>query len=219
MHKLVLDLEMCDKVKREFRPQVGKMCEIIQIGAVLLDDNNNEIIRFETYVKPRYSVIRQVITDLTHIEEKHVIGAPDIEEAMQRLCNIIIDNDNTILCTWSDSDVNVISKELEIKNIHNEIISKLCENYFDIQKDFNEKVNIQNRINLTKALNMVGIDFEGKEHGALADAVNTAKLYKEMQDNENIQNIIANIEELMTEKECTTTLGSMFDFSQFNIGG
>jgi len=27
----------------------------------------------------------------------------------------IIDNDNTILCTWSDSDVNVISKELEIK--------------------------------------------------------------------------------------------------------
>ena len=217
MYKLVIDLEMCDFVKKQYVKEVGKFTEIIQIGAVLLDENDKQINQFSTYVKPRYSILRRHISDLTGIEEKHLASAPDIEIAFNNMCDILPDIDNTLLCTWSDTDIRVIETEMRIKSIHNKNISKLCENTFDIQEDFNKRVNIKNRLNLAKALNMVGITFEGREHGALADAINTANLYVEMQNGMNVQSVINNIKELMTEKECSTTLGNMFDFSKFNL--
>ena len=216
-YKLVIDLEMCDKVKPQFKQKAGRMHEIIQIGAVLLDRNNNEVKRFSTYVKPEYSVISKNITNLTCITNEDVEDAPNIEQALNSLVDILIEPDKTTLCTWSNSDTKAIKAELNIKNIQNNIIMGLCDSYFDIQKDFNNKVRINNRINLTKALELVGLDFEGKAHGALADAINTAKLYKAMQDDTHVQKVIKNVEDLMTEKPCTSNIGSMFDFSQFNF--
>lgn len=216
-YKLVIDLEMCDKVKSEYKQRIGKLHEIIEIGAVLLDSNNKEINRFSTYVKPEYSVIRQQITKLTGITYEHVKEAPTLSDALNSLLEIIIDADDTTLCTWSDSDTKAIKQEMQIKSIENPVVEQLCNKYFDIQNDFNRKVNIGNRINLTRALELVGLDFEGKAHGALADAINTAKLFTAMQDDTHVKQIISNIEDLMTEKPCTSTLGSMIDFSQFNI--
>lgn len=217
MYKLIIDLEMCDKLRVEHKHKYKGLREIIQIGAVLLDGKDNEINKFETYVKPRYSILRNCITDLTHIEQRHIDSAPDIERAFKDLCDIIIDTENTILYTWSDTDTQVILKEMQLKNIDNKIIKNLCNNYIDIQKEFSEKVNIENRMNLAKALSMIGMDFSGVEHGALADAINTARIYKELQNTDGVQSIINRIKELMTEEPCTSTIGSMIDFSKFNI--
>lgn len=217
MHKLVVDLEMADKYLKEYQGNIKFIHEIIQIGAVLLDDNNNEITRYETLVKPKYSYIRPKINKLTGITDDMLVDAPCVEEALQGLISIIDDLDNTILCTWSDSDVNVISKEIELKSIHNEYISKLCENYHDVQIEFDNKVGFDRQVSLSNALDLVGIDFEGRAHGALADAINTAKLYKEINDNESIKGILSRIQHTMTAEPLTSSLGSLIDFSQFSL--
>lgn len=217
MHKLIIDLEMCDRLEKEYNEEYKGLHEIIQIGAVLLDDNDNEITQFETYVKPRHSILRQYITDLTHIEQKHIDSAPDIEDALNSICSLLVDKENTVMYTWSDSDTTVILKELEVKNIENSTITYLCNNYIDLQKEFSDKVKMKHRINLTKALNLIGNDFSGVAHGALADAINTARIYKEIQNDDGINSIIAKIRDVMTDTPCVSTLGSMIDFSKFNL--
>lgn len=217
MHKLIIDLEMCDRLEKEYYNEYKGLHEIIQIGAVLLDNNDKEIAQFETYVKPRHSILRQYITDLTHIEQKHIDSAPDIEDALNSLCEILVDKENTIMCTWSDSDTTVILKELDVKNITNDTITKLCNSYIDLQKEFSTKVKMEHRINLTKALTLIGNDFKGVEHGALADAINTARIYKELQNDNEVNSMIAKIRELMTDTPCVSTLGNMIDFSKFNL--
>lgn len=216
-YKLVIDLEMCDTVKPQFKQKAGKLHEIIQIGAVLLDRNNNEVKRFSTYVKPEYSIIRKTITNLTGITYDDVKDAPKLDQALNSLTDIIIEPNKTTLCTWSNSDTKAIEQEMKVKKLKNEVIDSLCRSFFDIQKDFNTKVKIGNRINLAKALELVGLDFEGTAHGALVDAVNTAKLYTAMQDDKHVKEVIKLVEELLTDKPCTSTIGDMFDFSQFNL--
>ena len=217
MHKLVIDLEMADRYTKEYQGKIKFIHEIIQVGAVLLDDDNTEINRYETLVKPQYSTIRKKITDLTGITNDMVKDAPHIDGAIQGLLDILVDADNTIICTWSDSDTKAILKEMELKGLHNAIISKLCETYYDIQTEFDNKVGFDKQVSLTNALELVGIDFEGRAHGALADAINTAKLYKEINENDNIKEILHNISDTMKTEPLTASLGSLFDFSQLSL--
>ena len=55
MIKIFLDFEM-NRVSKDF-PEVKKKCgfEIIQIGAVMLDEDNREISGFNEFVHPDYS--------------------------------------------------------------------------------------------------------------------------------------------------------------------
>jgi len=65
-------------------------------------------------------------------------------------------------------------------------------------------------INLTKALNMIGFEFNGTEHGALADAANTARLLKEIETNDSVIDTINNINSYMTYTPLTSTMESLF---------
>lgn len=217
MFKLVIDLEMAAKAKFSDELKHPYIQEIIQIGAVLLDEDNNTVKTFESLVKPTLSRITRKIEKLTNITEDMLVDAPNVEEAMTELLKILPKNEEVLLCTWSDSDTVAISREFEAKGIINEQIENLCNNYFDIQKEFSKKLNFEHILNLEKALNLVGIDFEGRAHGALADAINTAKIYISMNDDEEVQKHMEVIRDIMKPEPLTSSLGSMIDFSKFNL--
>ena len=218
MYKLVLDLEMGGSTlvdKTLVHPYIK---EVIEIGAVLLDDDNNKVKKFRTYVKPRHSIVTKSIQRLTGITNEMLVDAPYFEDAIHEILKEI--PDDTQLCTWSDADTFAIQREMEIKEIKQEDIGKLqklCEGYFDIQRELSDKLSFNRVLNLEKALNLVGIDFKGKAHGALDDAINTAELYKAMYNDEAVKKAIEQISESMSAKPLTSSLGSMIDFSQFGI--
>lgn len=215
MYKLVIDLEMAGNAPVGEGRARKFIKEIIEIGAVLLDEDNNTIKKFETYVQPRYSRVTKSIERLTGITDEMLVGAPYFEDAIADIIKEL--PEDVLLCTWSDSDTNAIKKEIDVKGLNIERLEELCENYFDIQREFSDKLNFGHILNLEKALNLVGIDFKGKAHGALDDAINTAKLYTSMYGDEEVMESIRNINDAMTPTPLTSSLGSMIDFSKFNL--
>ena len=205
MYRLVIDLEMNGMYTEEI-----PMGEIIEIGAVVLNEEFEIVDKYSTYIKPNNLRISQGVQRLTNITEEKLVKAPNIKEALENLLQITPDINNTTLYTWSDSDTNAIECELNSKNIQIKDIKRLCNNYIDIQEIFGERVGIENRLNLTKALNMIGLEFNGREHGALADAINTAQILKESDTNQDIKKKIDNINGYMQSEPLTVSIANLF---------
>lgn len=86
MKHIVVDLEM-NKVGKGYR-NLGCTMETIEIGAIMLDENFQEISSFRTYVKPEYNTrITSIVRDLTGITYDMVINAPKFNEAIKMLSN------------------------------------------------------------------------------------------------------------------------------------
>ena len=210
MYKLVIDLEM-NGVTTEDIPKG----EIIEIGAVLLDDEYNIIKEYDTYVKPDKLEIRNKVQRMTGITTDKLLFSIKIAEALNELVSITPDIENTTLYTWSESDTFAIQTEMKCKGIVNKEVDKLCNEYKDIQEIFGQQVGIENRLNLTKAMNMIGLEFEGMEHGALADAKNTARVLKEVETNNSVKNTIDNIHSYMESTPLTSTMADLL--SKINL--
>jgi inhibitor of KinA sporulation pathway (predicted exonuclease) len=199
------------------RVQKTSRGEIIEIGAVLLDDDFNVLAKYRTYVKPDIMEINEKVIELTGIQEEMLYDAPKLSEALTELLNLTDDLENTTLYTWSESDTFAIKKETKMKDIHIDGLEKLCNEYVDVQEIFGKQVGIEHKLNLTKAMNMVGLEFEGKEHGALADAINTANLLRDISINKNVKKAIESISEYMDSKPLTSSLGNLFSKLDLNI--
>ena len=78
----VVDLEMCRVPKRVRKEGIMLKNELIQIGAVLLDEAYNIVDKFMTYVSPEYGAVDSYIEELTGITGNDVNGAPVFEKAL-----------------------------------------------------------------------------------------------------------------------------------------
>ena len=82
MNYLVIDLEMC-KVPKNYRGKNYKYAsEIIQVGAVLLDEEYKEIGTLCQYVHPEFGIFDYFITNLTGIEKGQIKNAPKLKDAL-----------------------------------------------------------------------------------------------------------------------------------------
>ena len=85
MNYLVIDLEMC-RVPKNYRSKKYKYAyEIIQVGAVLLDETYEVIAKLNQYVHPEYGVIDNFISNLTGIHANQVKNAPCLKEALNNM--------------------------------------------------------------------------------------------------------------------------------------
>lgn len=81
---VIVDLEMCH-VPRAIQDinNYYRGSEIIQIGAVLVDEDLQIVDNFVTLVCPEFGTIDTYIENLTGISRKDVCGAPRIKEALE----------------------------------------------------------------------------------------------------------------------------------------
>lgn len=220
MKYIVVDLEMnpLSKVYKEEREICNN--EIIEIGAVVLDENYNEIGSFKTIVKPRLnSKIETKVEKLTGITTDMVSSAPFFEDAVGMFftwCDSI--KENIQILQWSDSDYAQLEKEMHLKGYKLTVQQeKLFTNWYDFQKEFGETLGLERQLSLKKALMYAGIDFEGKEHDALFDARNTATLVTIVRTPELCKQALDNVINALTPKSINVSLGDMFDFSQLSL--
>lgn len=177
MNHLVIDLEMC-KVPKNYRGTRYKYAyEIIQIGAVLLDEQFREIATLSQFVHPVHGVIDHFITNLTGIQRGQVKNAPELKEALLHMLDWLGDREYTIYA-WSETDFQQLFHELEAKDIKDARIEEFmnAERWVDYQKVFGERYHFDHSIGLEEALALTKVDPEGRFHDGLSDAVNTGKL-------------------------------------------
>ena len=218
MKHIVVDLEM-NNIRR--RSEARKICtnEIIEIGASMLDENLWEIGKFQIYVKPEYNdVIVPKIIKLTGITNEMVANAPTFSVAFKQFTDWCLNiKDDVMIYAWSNTDHSQVMKEIQLKQYKlSEEEHKLMEHgWTDFQNEFDIHLGFERQISLKLALDMAGIDFNGRQHDALDDARNTAKLLRVFKDEELFDQTLRKIEEVMKPSSLENTLGNLIDLSMF----
>jgi DNA polymerase III alpha subunit (gram-positive type) len=176
---VIFDLEMCKVGKHKRTEKFPYSKEIIQIGAVMLDENYSIIDRFSTYVAPQFGALDLKIINLTGITRDKLINAPSTEEALIQFSDWI--PDDAILVEWSDNDREQIYDELYGKDIYNDKLEDLLPDIIDCQELFGEKMNNERQYMLSEALIIAAIDdYSDGAHDGLVDAMNTAMLFRKI---------------------------------------
>ena len=172
---VVYDLEMCKVPKGEKREEFGSHQELIQIGAVMLDEEYKTVDTFMTYVAPRYGFVDPFIQQLTGIKPSDTEGAPTTEDALNAFL-AWIPSDATLV-SWSENDAIQIYHEIDGKHIEIPELEELLDDSIDCQWEFEGKIGATRAYGLSDALSITGIECNRGAHDALIDARNTALLF------------------------------------------
>lgn len=176
---VVIDLEMC-VVSKNVREKYKPCSEIIQIGAVLVDEMLHVESRFECFVCPEFGKIDKFIESLTGIGSADVQDAPLLTEALERFFAWLPEED-VIAVSWSMSDRNQFRKELSAKRITIDRMDCLLDRWIDCQATFTDKIHGFRQYSLRDAIIATDIIGDDREHDGLADAYNTALLFIKME--------------------------------------
>ena len=216
MRKIFVDLEMCP-IPKEYTAE-KEICklETIEIGAVVLDEEGNEIASFKEYVKPLYATeIPRNIEKLTGIHYSMVQGAATFQKVLQRFTEWCGDMDYTIF-SWSDNDLLQLLQETAWKGIDDTPqLSYMYHHWKDFQQEYCELFPMDHVMSLEKAVNYCGVEFKGKAHDGLNDARATADLYRAIHDKESFKEFQEKVLDCFKPKSVSHTLADLFDFSAF----
>lgn len=215
MQKIFLDLEFCNASGQADRKK-GVKPEIIEIGAVRLDGENNVTDDFEMLVKPETALINRQVSDLTHITNEQVAGAVGFARAMDSFL-AWVGEEETEVYSWSMADYEQMKGESSRKGYCDARLEKLFGRWNDFQKEFSSLLNIDKYMSLENAVAAAGLKFRGQPHRALSDAASTADLYIFTQDKELFKKQMASlIEWLQPTPSLTISLGSFISADIYN---
>ena len=216
MNYVIVDFEM-NLIAREEK-EAKKICgyEIIEIGAVILDEQLVVMREFKTLVKPQYNkVIYPRYESLTGISTNMVVGAPVFNTAYEMFVNWCESyGADYEVYAWSENDYNQLVAEMELKGYSNEEMKKPLTRWYDFQKEYMNKLGLEKVLSLEKAVNYAGMEFHGKIHDALWDAKNTAELFAIVRDEEECNRVLNSVIDAFQTKKVTSTLGELFDFEK-----
>lgn len=190
MNYVILDLEWNGCYSKKFKEFIN---EIIEFGAVKLDDDLNIIDKFSMFIRPEISrKIRSTVSDLTSItfeDLKH--GAP-FNYAASKFRKF---SDGCILMTWSTSDL--IALESNFKYHFGNKKIPFLKKYVDLQSYCGNMMGVKNKkmLGLVSAAEMLDIDIEGiPRHRAVGDSIVSAKCLKALYDEKEFSSYIRDAE-------------------------
>lgn len=200
MKYIILDLEW-DNVY--FVPEKRFINQILQIGAVKLDEEFNLIDTFEATIKS--SVSNRVsgrFTELTGITKEQMLAGKPLEQAVSEYNEFAKDCDVTM--TWSDTDIHTIVDNQN--TLLKDKVKFFFKNYLDLQKLVQAEMrkrgfDTKNQIALGSAAGIFGIDtVEYELHTALDDSLLCAKLLKVCYNKEYFELLLRKVDKTFFER-------------------
>ena len=208
MVHIVIDLEM-NPVQRSLKDiRRFILDEVIEFGAVKLDENYKQISEYQCYVKPQFSEITKHITRLTGITNETVADKNNFEIEFEKFFEWIGGWDMKIY-SWSASDIKQLKNECAYK-LPKFDVERLERQWIDIQKEFDDRIGLHNSLSLKYAVGAMNRDFEGTAHTALADAANAAAILALMQDDAAFFKTMQPVIDMLKPKELSQSLGDLF---------
>jgi inhibitor of KinA sporulation pathway (predicted exonuclease) len=167
----------------------SKDSEIIEIGAIKLNNKLELIDTFSEFLKP---VINPFLSDfcikLTTINQCDIDNADSFCEVMPKFEKWITAMDNeVILCSWGFYDKKQISKECSFKGYNGEI-KKLLNKHISIKHRFAKAKGIE-PCGMVQALEILKIPLVGTHHRGIDDAKNITEIFKVVFDELNFKNL------------------------------
>ncbi len=171
---LCIDLEL---TCWEEHPPAGQRREIIEIGIVEVDPRKLEILREDRYlVRPASSEVSPFCTALTGLTagELRRHGRPLLE--VMRTVVATYGPGRKATLAWGD-DWSAIERDCEAAGIPNPFPGPASINLGQI---YMLLTGATQRPSVSRALQELGLEFDGRPHGALVDARNTIAIYREL---------------------------------------
>ncbi len=170
MQYIILDLEWNTAYSNSLGHFVN---EIIEFGAVKLNNNFEIIEDFSSFVKPQIEKkLRTRVKNLTNISNEDVANAETFDVVCQDFTNWVGDLENTILLSWGDMDIRVLIDNCKYffdDNPHIPFVKYYVDlqNYFMMEKELPKG----QQISLSNAAGLLDIPIdEFSLHRALDDS-------------------------------------------------
>lgn len=170
MNYIVLDIEWNQPYSKKCMVQKPVMLrgEIVQIGAVMLDENYHTLDTFKILVAPKhYTKMHRKVSSLTKItteQLKYGFSFPVALKYFKRWCG-----EEFTFLTWGYDDINILRDNMVIHNIN----TSWLPNTYNIQVIFDDQIaKEQRQVSLSYAMEKIGEPVL-EAHDALNDAKNT----------------------------------------------
>ncbi len=208
MVHIVIDLEM-NPISRKLKDvRQFLQDEVIEFGAVKLNENYQLVDKFQLYVKPEFRKISKHITELTGITNDTVANKENFKSAFKNFFDWIATWDFKIY-SWSPSDIKQLKNECAYK-IPDFDVKRLAAQWIDLQDEFDKRIGVSNNLALKHAVGAMNRDFQGTEHTALADAENTAAILTLMQDDAAFKKTMQPVIDMLNPKQLSESIGDLY---------
>ncbi len=162
--------------------------EIIQIGALKLNENFEKISTFNFLIKPTiHTTLHPYVENLTKISNNDINSSETFPNIYDKFTKFI-GKEEAVLCVWGIVDIKELLRNIKFHNIST---TSLPLKYIDVQshasKYFNSKKGI--KIGLKNAIELLDIPLHGDFHDASNDAYYTAEVLKKI-FNKNIKPLL-----------------------------
>ncbi len=151
--------------------------EIIQIGAVKLNSDFENVGEFNQYIKPMiYKRIHPYVEKITGIKQRDLESGRPFPEVFS-LFSDFMDVSSDILCSWGSDDIKSLYRNVKY---HKLASSKMPDRYINIQSFATSflKYDPGKAIGLKNAVELLNLEIDASFHNALNDAAYTAEIFK-----------------------------------------
>lgn len=192
MNYIIFDLEFNQAYKKN-KMDLSCPFEIIQIGAIKLDSDFNEISTFSSLIKPKiYKELHPFVQELTKIDSDTLCNAKPFKKVFGKFLKFIRDDD--VFVVWGLTDMKELFRNIEY---HKQDINLISKKYINIQQYASKYLHSPKgkNVGLRNAVELLDIPLERDFHDALNDAFYTSKIFIKIY-NENIKPLIYNPDEI-----------------------
>ena len=180
MQYIVIDLEWNGSYSKK---AYGYFNEIIEVGAVKVDEQMRIVDTFRAAIKPVVSKkLSSIVTDLTNITAEELEDGTTFTSMMRQLSRWMGTEPSTVL-TWSTTDLLVLMENCRYFTGRQEI--PFLQNYMDFQAYAQQRMGVDasQQLGLARAGEMLGIPEDNMSlHRALDDSKLTAAILQKVYD-------------------------------------
>ncbi|MFC0213656.1 exonuclease domain-containing protein [Paenibacillus chartarius] len=178
MNYIVLDIEFNG---RKFASDLPM--EVIEIGAVKLNEELHNTGEFSSLIKPVYfAKLNSFIKQKTGIAQEEIDRArgfvPVMREFQAWLDSGESGGEAPLFVTWGGEDLKRIVLDTRMHKLDDTYWTSVS--YFDLLKGFLRRQGLTNDVSVENALQQLGIDASGSAHRALDDARMTAEIFRSL---------------------------------------
>lgn len=154
--------------------------EIVEIGAVKLNENREMVSEFSELIKPQiYHEMHYITSRLVHLQMEELEKGKPFKEVMERFLEWA--GDDCLFCTWGTLDLLELQRNMAYYSMPP--LSDRPLRYYDIQKLFSLAYEDgKSRRTLEYAIDMMNIKKDIPFHRAFSDAYYTAKVFDNIED-------------------------------------
>ena len=158
-----------------WRSPKPRQVEIIEIGAVRVNEDLEIVNEFSEFVRPiLHPQIDRFCTKLTSITQDDIEDADNFDVVINKFEDWMgYSSTRTALFSWGEFDHRQFVLDARLHNLEFEWLKY----WACLQRHYSKYKGSKNQIGLKNALSLEGLDFNGTQHRAIADARNMAELF------------------------------------------